>query len=206
MNISSAIRQFILEHPDQIIDGNYLHRTLFPIVEYRTFLKIMSRLVNEGTIRTINRGVYAPSTLPDEKIGKAIVSYYTNDAAGMIVGDALYYELDLIDKCPTRTEIYTNRVDSIKKKSVLNYELYGKDLIFDDDTKNLITLFELIENNSRTISYDATQYATIVNGICSRSYSENLIKEITSVMKYRGSTIVAAKKLLNGEKFPFAQI
>ena len=128
MNTTAAIRRYIEDHPEEIIDMPYLHETLFPIVDYRTFRKFFSRLAGEGLIRSVCRGVYAPAALPDNKISEAVYDFYAGSTYGMVFGEALYHELGLTDKIPVVKKIYTGRLANGKQKKVLDYELTGADI------------------------------------------------------------------------------
>ena len=195
MNTTEGIRRYINDHQNQIVDAAFLHKTLFPIVDKHTFLKILSRLSNEGVIKSVDRGVYAPIGLPDDKIPEAIVEYYIGETNGILCGDALYNELGLSDQIPPTIKLYTNRLDTHKKKHVLNYELIGADLIFDDLAKDLVTFLELIENYKYLIALNANHYAEIYSRLANQSYPVSLFERIISVIKYQESTITAVRKL-----------
>lgn len=195
MNTTEAIRRYVKDHPEEIVDAAFLHKTLFPIIKKQTYLKLFSRLAEEGTIKSVGRGVYAPASLPDEKVDEAILDYYVNHGNGMLYGDALYFALGLAS-CPAETTmIYTNRIENGKKKHVSSYELIGADIVFDDEAKDLITLLELIEDHAYAISLDSKKYAEIYNKLSRQDYSYELFEEIIKSIKYKDSTITILKNM-----------
>ncbi|MBR3594648.1 hypothetical protein IKL45_00180 [Candidatus Saccharibacteria bacterium] len=195
MNTTEAIRRYVKDHPEEIVDAAFLHKTLFPIIKKQTYLKLFSRLAEEGTIKSVGRGVYAPASLPDEKVDEAILDYYANHGNGMLYGDALYFALGLAS-CPAETTmIYTNRLENGKKKHVSSYELIGADIVFDDEAKDLITLLELIEDHAYAISLDSKKYAEIYNKLSRQDYSYELFEEIIKSIKYKDSTITILKNM-----------
>ena len=195
MNTTEAIRRYVKDHPEEIVDAAFLHKTLFPIIKKQTYLKLFSRLAEEGTIKSVGRGVYAPASLPDEKVDEAILDYYANHGNGMLYGDALYFALGLAS-CPAETTmIYTNRLENGKKKHVSSYELIGADIVFDDEAKDLITLLELIEGHAYAISLDSKKYAEIYNKLSRQDYSYELFEEIIKSIKYKDSTITILKNM-----------
>lgn len=196
MNITTAIRRYIKDHPGEIIDASFLHKTLFPLVEYHTFLKILSRLSNEGLIRAIGRGVYIPANVNNGQVSALVRDYYSDHTNGMTIGAALYYDLSIIVEKPKAIEIYTNRLDNGKRKCLLGHKLIGANVIFDDVAKKLITLLELIENQSSIAGMDNDRYAEVVNNLRKASYTEALLGEVTNAIPYKDSTIIALREIL----------
>ena len=196
MNTTDAIRQYIKDHPDQIVDTAFLRKTMFPMAKEHTFIKTLTRLRDEGLVRVVDRGIYAPMTLPDDKLPDAIVRYYTDNAAGMVFGEALYCDLGLSEPTPTTIDIYTSRVTNGKNKKVMNYRLTGADIVFDKKAKDLVTLLELIENSDALIERTSTKYSETVKSLTSQDYTEELLAEITASIPYKHSTIATLRKLL----------
>lgn len=195
MNTTEAIRRYVKDHPEEIVGAAFLHKTLFPIIKKQTYLKLFSRLAEEGTIKSVGRGVYAPASLPDEKVDEAILDYYVNHGNGMLYGDALYFALGLAS-CPAETtKIYTNRLENGKKKRISSYELTGTNIIFDDEAKDLITLLELIENHAYAISLNYKKYAELYGKLSRQDYSYKLFEEIIEAIKYKDSTIATIKSM-----------
>lgn len=195
MNTTVAIRRYIKDHPDEVIDASFLHKTLFPLVEYHTFLKILSRLSNEGLIRAIGRGVRVPVNVDNGRVSALVRDYYSDHTNGMAIGAALYYDLGIIVEKPKVIEVYTNRLDNGKRKCLLGHKLIGANVIFDDVAKKLITLLELIENQSSIVGIDNAKYAEVVNNLCKVNYTEALLDEVTNAIPYRDSTIIALREI-----------
>ena len=199
MTTTAAIRKYIQDHPSEIVDVAFLHRTLFPIVKPHTFFKTLARLRDEGLIKAVDHGVYAPAALPDSEIEGAIFDYYVADTNGALLGDALYYELKIIDFAPETKKAYTNRLENGKKKRVLNLELTGANIVFDDTAKDLVTLLEMIEDHDYAIGLDSAKYAKILEKLGENDYSDALIEEVCKAIPYKSSTLKAAEAVLTRE-------
>lgn len=197
MTTTAAIRKYIQDHPTQIVDAAFLHKTLFPIIKPHTFLKTLARLRDEGLIKVIDHGVYAPVALPDDKVSEAVLDYYAADTNGAVYGDALYCNLGMIDLAPEIKKAYTNRLENGKKKHVLDFELTGADVVFDDAAKNLIALLELIEDHDHALNLNGAKYAESIEELSKQHYSDALFDEIYRAITYKDSTLKAAKAVLS---------
>lgn len=58
MNYSKTIREYCQKNPGMVFDMSYERERHFPMVPYRTFCKILSRIEAEGIIRTYSKGIY----------------------------------------------------------------------------------------------------------------------------------------------------
>ena len=194
MNQTDAIRKYITNSPETVIDVSYLHSRYFPLVDYRTFIKILKRLSIEGLIKQVDRGVYVLAEVSDENIEQAVFQYYMRDTNGMVIGDTLYSDLGISTRKPEMIRAYTNRLPNGKQKHVLSFELIGADVIFDEPARKLVTVLELMEHREDIDNLDYIKYIEIVNENIT-VYSDDLADEITSAINYREHIVMSFRKL-----------
>lgn len=190
MNHTAAIRQYIAEHQDELFDASYVRTQHFPLVEIKTFLKILDRLEVEGLIKKISHGVYAPVQLlrgiPDnpEALSTLVCDYYTSNHNGIDLG---YVN-------------YTNKLPTRKKKTVCGVTLTGADIVFDEPAIKIILLLELIENHRKIPDFSPEQYmldrAKLVASL-KILYSDALMREILRSIHYQFGTVSQFCQLLD---------
>ena len=190
MNHTAAIRQYIAEHQDELFDASYVRTQHFPLVEIKTFLKILDRLEAEGLIKKISHGVYAPVQLlydiPNDPKALSILvyNYYTSNHNGIDLG---YVN-------------YTNKLPTGKKKTVCDVTLTGADIIFDEPAIKIVLLLELIENHRKKSDFSPEQYLLDRAKLASSLkdyYSDALMREILKSIHYQFGTVSQFCRLLD---------
>lgn len=142
MNYTKLIREYCKNNSGAIFDVSKLKDTEFAEVQYKTLLKILNRLEEEGLLKPVSKGVYFIGEKPvDEEL---IFDEYVDDGKGMFVGYQLFNDVEISNYVDCKIEIYTNNIKS-KQKSVGQYFLKKVDLEFDDDTIDLVALLEIID-------------------------------------------------------------
>ena len=56
MNYTKALRSFCLQNKGKVLDSAELHKQYFEFVPYKTFLKVLNRLRDEGLLIAIDKG------------------------------------------------------------------------------------------------------------------------------------------------------
>ena len=195
MNYTKTLREFCNQNQGRIFDVQYEQNHRFSLVPYKTLLKILNRLEEEGIVSSIAKGVYIVNSDLEIDIDKAIKEYYVDHFNGMMIGKAMYNYYDIGDLDEDIKEIYTNKIIS-NNKSVGKYHLIKFDTYFYDEVVRLITALELIENVSiikdiNYIRYNEEKEAGV------RSYTDEIFKEIITRHKYKYSTIATLHGLLS---------
>lgn len=190
MNYTAAIRQYIQDHPTDLFDVQYIQTNLYPLIDYRTILKIFDRLVAEGLIVKLDRGIFAPvSALPE---GFYIDTYDPHDPSPAIEQLVLDYYTDDTNGIVLENAVYTNRLPSDKNKTVCSVKLTGADIVFDESAKKLVSLLNLIENHLKFPDYSLTDYAKTRDDLFAAvapDYSEELLLEIVSTFHFQAGTV-----------------
>ena len=169
-----------------------LNNTEFAEVPYKTLLKILNRLEEEGLLSAVSKGVYF---IGEKSVDEALIfDEYVDDGKGMFVGYQLFNEVGISDYVDCKIEIYTNNIKT-KQKSVGRYLLKKVDLEFDDDIVDLIALLEIIDVGYSMKGCDFMSYKKTVD-ILLQSYSDSGFEKIIKAIRYKYSTIKQLSELL----------
>lgn len=195
MNYTKTLREFFSQNQGHIFDVQYEQNHRFSLVPYKTLLKILNRLEEEGIVSSIAKGIYIVNTDDELDIDKAINDYYVERFSGMMIGKEMYNYYDIGNQDEDIIEIYTNKIIS-NNKSVGKYHLIKFDTYFYDEVVRLITALELIENVSTIkdinyIRYNEEKEAGV------NSYTDEIFKVIITHHKYKYSTIATLDEMLH---------
>ena len=110
LNYTKTIRSYCQNNEGTIIDVAQIAEDYFAMVPYKTLLKILNRMRDEGILQPISKGVYLirseSGITPDE----AIIKWYASDTRGMIAGHELFKALELEKDYNGPVEIYTRMI------------------------------------------------------------------------------------------------
>ncbi len=193
MNYTKLVREYCKNNSGAIFDVSKLKDTEFAEVPYKTLLKILNRLEEEGLLSAISKGVYFIGEKPvDEKL---IFDEYVDDEKGMFVGYQLFNDVGISDYVDCKIEIYTNNIKS-KQKSVGQYLLKRVDLEFNDNIVDLVALLEIIDVGYSMKGCDFMAYKKIVD-ILLQSYSNSGFEKIIKAIRYKYSTVNQLSELID---------
>lgn len=185
MNYTKFVREYCKNNSGAFFDVSKLKNTEFSEVPYKTLLKILNRLEEEGLLKPVSKGVYfIGEKLVDEEL---IFEEYVDDGKGMFIGYQLFNDMGISNYVDCKIEIYTNNIKS-KQKSVGKYFLKKVDLEFDDDTVDLVALLEIIDTGYSMKGCDFMAYKKTADMLL-KSYSDSSFEKIVKAIHYRYSTI-----------------
>lgn len=192
MNYTKFVREYCKNNSSTFFDVSKLKDTEFAEVPYKTLLKILNRLEEEGLLSTISKGVYFIGEKPvDEEL---IFDEYVDNEKGMFVRYQLFNDVGISDYIDCKIEIYTNNIKA-KQKSVGRYLLKRVDLEFDDDIVDLVALLEIIDVGYSMKGCDFMAYKKTVDMLL-KSYSDSSFEKIIKAIRYKYSTIKQLSELL----------
>ena len=192
MNYTKFVREYCKNNSGAFFDVSKLKNTEFSEVPYKTLLKILNRLEEEGLLKPVSKGVYfIGEKLVDEEL---IFEEYVDDGKGMFIGYQLFNDMGISNYVDCKIEIYTNNIKS-KQKSVGKYFLKKVDLEFDDDTVDLVALLEIIDVGYSMKGCDFMAYKKTVDMLL-KSYSDSSFEKIIKAIRYKYSTIKQLSELL----------
>ena len=186
------IREYCKNNNGAVFDVSKLKNMEFVEVPYKTLLKILNRLEEEGLLKPVSKGVYFIGEKPvDEEL---IFDEYVGNGKGMFVGYQLFNDVGISDYVDCKIEIYTNNIKA-KQKSVGRYLLKRVDLEFDDDIVDFVALLEIIDVGYSMKGFDFMSYKKTVDMLL-KSYSDNSFEKIIKAIRYKYSTIKQLSELL----------
>ena len=192
MNYTKLIREYCKNNSGSIFDVSKLKDIEFAEVPYKTLLKILNRLEEEGLLSTVSKGVYFIGEKPGDE--ELIFDKYVDDGKGMFVGYQLFNDVGISDYVDCKIEIYTNNIKT-KQKSVGRYLLKRVDLEFNDDIVDLVALLEIIDTGYSMNGCDFMVYKKTVDMLL-KSYSDSSFEKIVKAIRYKYSTIKQLSELL----------
>ena len=193
MNYSKTIREYCLKNPGMVFDMSYERKNHFEMVPYKTFCKILSRLEDDGILKTYSKGVYLINS--DKETEDPIIAFYANDNTGLVIGYKMYNDLGVSSHTEKPIVIYTNAMDTTTKNIGDDYRLVLFESLMDECIKKLIICLELIENKNDIIDRDLYRMNEILIDYL-QDYSDSALEEILESHKYQYSTIVTLDECL----------
>lgn len=200
MNYTKTVREYCKLNPDSLFDISYMISDYFSMIPYKTLLKILNRLEDEGIVFTVAKGVYYIGEKEGFDLDSAIYNYYIDKGNGMYYGYKMLNELDISDYKSPKTELYTSKI-GVEHKTIGNYSLTRKQLYFDEEVKDLITVLELINiglgmnieyfnliacNEAREIRYKDYLDWVITNVMKETDYSYSVWVTLDEKLRERG--------------------
>lgn len=114
ISYTERIREYCRTHKNSILDVSYVSNNIFVDIPYKTLLKVLNRLAQDGIIQPISKGVYyiGKKYLTEDEI----LSKYIEKGKGMVIGYKLYNRIGL---SPYQDMTYSQIVEKLLSK-------YGK--------------------------------------------------------------------------------
>lgn len=190
---SSMIEEYINTRKGVIFDAGYEHQNLFPVIPYKTFLKIIERLVNSGKMTRIFKGIYAILDVFGNH--EIIEIYYTKNYSGIVVGDEMYNNLGISDENPKYVTIYTKKINT-KTKNFGNFRLINVDLFFSEHLVKIVQLLECIENYNSIVNMNLLSYSSLVAEVI-KIYEDTIFRQVIKTIEYKYSTILSFHETIN---------
>ena len=196
MNYTKTVRDYCLKNKDSLFDVSYMAEQYFDMIPYKSLLKIMNRLEEEGVVTSVSKGVYYVCGEKEFDFDKAIFDYYIDNKHGMYVGYKLFNDLGASFYEGYKTiEIYTNRIGAAHK-NIGNYSLVKVPLLFTEDIKNIVTALELIDHVANMKDRNLIVYYETRENYIKKTRSDWAVRQVIKNIHYKYSTLVTyAEKL-----------
>ena len=138
---TNMLRHYCNLHRGKIFDMARVNKQEFPNYPDNVFRKYVSRLVIEGYLLPIDRGIYFIGNELPTNIDEMILRHH--GASNRIhYGNSLLFEVGIIDEKPEFEEVFC--MASFKNRRVRNFAFKGLQTFLDDAPKYLVELIELI--------------------------------------------------------------
>lgn len=192
MNYTKQVREYCEKHVNSLVDISIVRDSVFADIPYKTLLKIFNRLEDDGIVQTVSKGLYSVGNKVVNN--KLILSQYTKNGKGMVVGYALFNSIGLTATQEDRIVIFTNAIAN-KQKTIGNILLKRVDLEFTDEIIDLISLLEIIDVGFSMKGADYLSYKRTVE-LLALSYSDDNFRKVIKAIRYMYSTVLKLSELL----------
>ena len=195
MNYTKTLREYCKSTPWRIFDVSYEMEEHFRMVPYKTLLKVLNRLEEEGVVETFSKGIYLIKT--GEPVIDPIVEHYGSDTRGVVVGYSMYNRYEVTDFSTNPKVIYTNMMRTDTKNIGEKYVLKRLPIYFTDRIKRMICALEIIEDGPGIIDSDLCSRNEGVRKLLANYYDDSTLREVVKVHQYKYSTIVTLHSILS---------
>lgn len=200
MNYTKTLREYCLCNPGSLFDVSILKDTHFPMIPYKTLLKILNRLEEEKIISKVSKGVYLIKDKLNHSFDQIVMEDYVSGTNGMYVGYTMYNKYEISDHKDEFIEVYTNKMHT-KHKNIENYKLTYVPVPFTVDVVNMIKTLELIQKGYRIIDVNNERYFQEMD-LPLAAYSDETFAIVNEAIKYNYSTICTLKNKLDKYGIP----
>lgn len=200
-----------MKHKDEIIDyfdglqsmklvvANKLYYEKFHKMSEGAFFKALERLVNQGFLIRVAKGLYIKSTEQLDKVQmeQAVLDYFfgEDNDNGMYTGYRLYMKYAITDADDGKIELYSNAVnkDSI---NIGRIHIRRVSIELSYDKTKILEALEIFQNYSRIKDLNKHHFARYARNFA-LSYKDDIATYVIDNVKYKKNTIAFMKKVLD---------
>ena len=185
---------------NELIFASKLYKTtLYNQVSEAAFYKTLERMCKSGELVKIAKGTYH---LPKvSKYGivppseKEIISTFTKNGTGTIVGYSLYNSLDLTTQVAKSIEVMSSTLENLTK-TIKNVVVYKVQIDYTENVKNMIHSLEVLQNYYNIQDINNLSFRKFTKKLADW-YDEEIFKKVISAISYKKSTIAFLREILN---------
>jgi len=192
VNYTKQVREYCENHVNSLVDISIVRDSVFADIPYKTLLKIFNRLEDDGIVLTVSKGLYSVGNKVVNN--KLILSRYTKNGKGMVVGYTLFNNIGLTIFKDDKIEIYTNAIVS-KQKTIGDFLLKRVVLEFTGEIIDLISLLEILDVGFNMHGADVLSYKRITE-MLAQTYCDDNFKKVIKAIRYMYSTVLKLSELL----------
>ena len=196
---TGIVRNYCQNNVGGVFDLNYLSKHKFSDIPNVNLRKIVTRLIDQGILRQVSKGVYliGESDMSDED---RIIKHYLKDDRGIPTGEYLLYTLGVIDEEPIEKTLKTNLSVGNKKIGNIKVMESGSSFYKVVGARYLITALEII---SVMNEIDVSSLLTVTRIIEKylMNYSDSLMKTYVKD-EYPKNVYLKLSSILNSMKIP----
>ena len=201
MNGSSEVRNALGKFKEnEIIRASKLYsEELSGKLSEAAYYKTLQRMCELGELVKIAKGTYH---LP--KISKygiippsenEIISAFTENKSGTVVGYSLYNSLDLTTQISKTVNVVSSTLDGFSK-SIRNVVIHRMPLEFTPDIEEMVKGLEVLQNFDSIQELNYSAFLKYTEKLA-KSFKEETFEEVVSAVPYKKSTISFLKEILN---------
>ena len=201
MKSSAIIKTALLNYKEnELIHASKLYRKeLVNQISEAAFYKTLERMCKSGELVKIAKGTYH---LPKvSKYGivppseKEIVSAFTENGTGTVVGYSLYNALNLTTQIAKSVDVMSSALESFTK-TIRNITVHQVQIDYSENIENMIHALEVLQNYYSIQDINHSAFIAFTKELADR-YNEEAFKEVISTINYKKSTIAFLQEILN---------
>lgn len=195
--VKNAIHEY--DENELILANNLYREKLSERISEVNYYKSLERLCKSGELVKIAKGTYhIPKSgkygiVPPSE--KEIISAFTANKTGTVVGYSLYNSLNLTTQISKTVCVLSSAIDSLTK-TIRNIAVQQTSLVFSDATENMIHALEVLQNFNNIQDLNYASFVRYTKEIA-QNYNESIFKEIYLCRKYKKSTIAFLQEILD---------
>ena len=172
---------------------------LHGIVTEMAFYKTLERMEKSGELIKISKGIYHLPLVSKYGIvpisTAEIVSTFTSNNNGTVVGYSLYNSLNLTTQVPKTINVISSSLEN-QTKNIKNVFIKRVSIYFSNEIKKMIHALEVLQDfyNIEDINYPA--FISFVKEIA-EEYDEKTFEDVIRTINYKKSTISFLQEILN---------
>lgn len=194
--IESVIEQ---EPENKLLEASVLYERSFGTVPEMSYYKTLERMSKQGKLVHLTKGIYyrpKKSRFGSVPISENdIISHYTSDGRGVVIGYRLYNRKGLTTQVSKRVEVLSSAL-SEQKKNVSNVCVTNCSVDLTADTIPVIEALEILQNYRRIEDVNKGALVAYMAGFA-KIYSDHAAVYVLKNRKYKKSTIAFLESFLN---------
>lgn len=175
---------------DEIFVASELKNEKLKDIPENTYYKCLERLVKDGTLIHLAKGLYSKT----EKSPEQIVEYYISQNSGMVVGERLFYEKGFISRMTEYSKILSKHLKE-DKKHIGKVEVQKVNIDMNDNTIPVIETLEILQNYNKVNDINKNRFMAYMRKSSER-YSDDTANYVIENRKYKKSTIAFLERIL----------
>lgn len=194
------IEATIAQEPEnKLLEASALYLKSFGTVPEMTFYKTLERMSKQGALVHLTKGLYYRPK--KSKFGlipiseNEIISHYTEDGRGIVVGYRLYNQKGLTTQISKRVEVLSSAL-SEQKKNINNVCVTNSGIALTQETIPVIETMEILQNYKSIEDVSRSALAAYMEKFAS-GYSDTAAVFVLKNRKYKKSTIAFLESFLN---------
>ncbi len=194
--IKNALQNY---NENELIFASRLYKDeLYGKTHEAAYYKALERMCKSGELVRIAKGIYHLPKIsrygivpPSES---EIVSAFTENGKGTVIGYSLYNSLNLTTQIPRTINVLSSAIDSFSK-SVRNIVVHKSLLDYTKPVENMVRGLEVLQNftSIQDISYSA--FIEFARDFSSQ-YNDEVFEKVIAAQSYKKSTIAFMREIL----------
>lgn len=200
MKGSCIIRNILARYEiNELIFASKLYREeLVEFISEAAYYKTLERLCKSGELAKVAKGVYyIPSVSrygvvpPSER---QIIDAFTSNETGIVVGYAMYNNMNLTTQVPKTINILSSALESFSK-TVRNVVIQQVPLEYSEPVQNMIRGLEVLQNFYEIQDLNYSAFMEFSEKVA-LAYRDEVFELVISKTKYKKSTIAFLQEIL----------